>query len=249
MKMYFNGCSFTYGDELVEPRETAWPVLVARHYGDEFYNDAVSGGTNQRSVYKTILNINQFDYFVICWTSYARFTLYNPVDNFEINFHPRLALDSNLHYSNDLINNYAKYKDYGTLYYKHWFNEFYEFKKWLQQIALMQSFFKDRSVKYAMLNAFSNQLSTWLQPAESFVESIRPLCSFFDYSNDDQLLNEHRQIQDLMRMIDTEKFIGFNSWCINDLSATCPVGVNGHILEDGHRQVADIVIKHIDSEL
>jgi hypothetical protein len=100
-----------------------------------------------------------------------------------------------------------------------------------------------------MLNAFSNYLSTWLQPKESFVESIRPLCSFFDCLHDDQLLDEHRQIQDLVSMIDTEKFIGFNSWCISDLSATYPVGANGHIMEDGHKHVADIVIKHINSDL
>lgn len=78
---------------------------------------------------------------MIAWTDYTRFTEYNPVDNFEINFNAALNLDASLHYSDDLKNNYKKYKNYGDLYYKYWFNELYEFKKWLQQIMLLQSFF------------------------------------------------------------------------------------------------------------
>jgi hypothetical protein len=129
MRFYYNGCSFTYGDELNNPQKDAWPVLVSQHYNVDFLNDAVSGGTNQRSIYKTILNIDQFDFFVIAWTDYSRFTLYNPIDNFEINFNSQLTMDSSLHYSEDLKINYKKYKDFGTLYYKYWFNDLYEFKK------------------------------------------------------------------------------------------------------------------------
>jgi hypothetical protein len=246
MKFYFNGCSFTYGDELRNPRESAWPVLVAQHYDKEFTNDAVSGGTNQRSVYKTILNINQFDFFIIAWTSYSRFTLYNPIDNFEINFNSALNLDPSLHYSDDLKKNYKKYKEYGQLYYNHWFNDLYEFKKWLQQILLLQSFFDKKCKKYIMLNTVTNQLSSWSQSSDKFIESIRPMCSFFDYLNDEQLLKEHSQIQEMLSMIDMKKFIGFGEWCIMDLSKYHPVGPGGHILENGHRELANIAINHID---
>jgi hypothetical protein len=147
MKFYFNGCSFTYGDELNNPDDSAWPVLVSRYYDRDFLNDATSGGTNQRTVYRTILNIEQFDFFVIVWTDYSRFTLYNPVDNFEINFNSSLTLDASLHYSDDLKKNYKKYKEYGSLYYKHWFNDLYEFKKWLQQILMLQALFDKKKQK------------------------------------------------------------------------------------------------------
>jgi hypothetical protein len=46
MKFYFNGCSFTYGDELQNPSVDAWPVIVSRRFDKEFRNDAVQGGTN-----------------------------------------------------------------------------------------------------------------------------------------------------------------------------------------------------------
>jgi len=97
MKIYFNGCSFTYGDELSDPNKSSWPTLVANKLQADFLNDAVSGGTNQRTVYKTLCNKNQYDYFVIAWTSYSRFTEYNPVDNFEINFTSALNMNPNLH--------------------------------------------------------------------------------------------------------------------------------------------------------
>ena len=44
MKIYANGCSFTYGDELSNPAESAWPILLADKLSGDIVNDAVSGG-------------------------------------------------------------------------------------------------------------------------------------------------------------------------------------------------------------
>tara|TARA_R110000803_G_C11961027_1_gene318705 strand:+ start:258 stop:1004 length:747 start_codon:yes stop_codon:yes gene_type:complete len=243
MILYFNGCSFTYGDELVNPRQHSWPALVSSCLKSNFLNDAVSGGTNDRIVYNTVQNINHYDYFFIAWTYYSRFTERNPTDNFEINFNPSLNLDASLHYSDDLKKNYQKYKDYGNLYYKYWFNELYEFKKWLQQIVLLQSFFKVHNKPYLMLNTTGNNLSAWLQPQEKFINATKHLLDFFDYLNDDQLLNEHLQIQELHSMIDKSTFIEWDSWAITDLCSSYPCGKGGHLLEAGHQAVANKVVE------
>ena len=243
MKLYFNGCSFTYGDELKNPQKSAWPTLTANHLKCDFLNDAVSGGTNDRIMYKTIQNINNYDCFFIAWTWYTRFTEYNPVDNFEINFNPHLKLDATIHFSDDLKKNYSKYQDYGQMYYANWYNDLFEFKKWLQQIILLQSFFKQHNKPFLMLNTVGNNLSSWLQPRENFTNSTKHLIDFFDYSNDDQLLNEHDQIQNLILMLDTSTFIEWNSWKITDLLSIYKCGPAGHILEDGHQAVARKVIE------
>ncbi len=60
MKLYFNGCSHTYGDDLTDFNK-AWPGLIAKQIGCNFVNDAVSGGTNDRIVYRTIKNAQNFD--------------------------------------------------------------------------------------------------------------------------------------------------------------------------------------------
>lgn len=242
MNLYFNGCSFTFGDELQDPKNSAWPALIGDSLKCRFFNDAVSGGSNDRIVYKTLLAASDYDYFFIAWTTYVRFTEYNPVDNFEINFTPILNLDPALHYSDDLKTNYEKYKNYGELYYKHWFNELYQFKKWLQEILLLQSFFDVHKKKYLMLNTMHNNLHKWLQPADSFIESTKDLIDFFDYINDEQLLQEQKQIQQLVSLIDKSKFIGWNEWSITSLKADYPCGPNGHLLESGHRAVAKKVL-------
>lgn len=244
MRFYFNGCSHTYGSELENPQKDSWPTLVANSINTDFTNDAVPGGTNDRIVYKTILNCHHYDCFVIAWTWYERFTEYNPVDNFEINFNSRLNMNPSLHHSDDLKINYWKYQKYGELYYKYWFNELYEFKKWLQQILLLQTFFKDHKKKYIMLNAAKNNLDLWLQPKEKFIESTKHLLRFFNCMPDDQLFLEHQQIQDLCSMIDVKSFLGWNTWCIVDLKKTYKCGPGGHILEDGHRAVEKKVLDY-----
>jgi hypothetical protein len=244
MKLYFNGCSFTHGDELENPEKDSWPAVVASWLNSDFFNDAVSGGTNDRTIYKTMLNGHRYDYYFIAWTTYTRFTEYNPVDNFEINFTTQLNLDPSLHHSDDLKKNYSKYKKYGELYYKNWFNELYEFKKWLQQIILLQSFFDKIKKPYTMLNTMPNHLSLWLSSQESFISSCRNLISFFDCVNDDQLLEEHKQIQELNSLIDKSKFISWNDWSIVDTCKLHPCGPGGHILESGHFEVAKKILEH-----
>jgi hypothetical protein len=249
MRLYFNGCSFTYGDELKNPEKDSWPSLVSAKLNSTFLNDAVPGGTNERIVYKTMLNVSNYDYFFIAWTWYSRFTEYNPVDNFEINFSPELRLNPKIHLSNDLKKNYSKYKNYGEMYYKHWFNELYEVKKWLQQIILLQSFFKLQNKPCLMINTTNNNLSAWISSSESFIASVRPLLNFFDYLDDTQLLNEHIQIQDLNSMIDKSMFIEWNNWAIADLKSAYKCGPGGHILEDGHQAVANKVIEYYNKIL
>ena len=244
MNFYFNGCSFTYGDELKNPQLDSWPALVAKNLQASFVNDAVNGGTNYRTVYRTLHNVAEFDCFFIAWTSYNRFTEYNPVDNYEINFSPGVLLDVNSHLSDDLKSNYWKVKDYGNIYYKHWQNELFSFKKWLQQIIFLQALFEKYGKKYLMLNTVSNQLENWLQPKHNFISAVRHLIPFFDNINDDQLLVEHEQIQKLCDMIDTARFIGWNEFTISDLPADIARGPRNHILEDGHKMVAEKILHH-----
>ena len=242
MRLYFNGCSFTYGAELDRPEMSSWPTLFAKQVGAEFLNDAVDGGSNQRIMYNTIQNTNDYDCFVVAWTDYSRFTEYNPVDNFEINFNSHLNLDPESHYSDDLKTNYKKYLDYGTIYYKHWYNELYSFKQWLQQILLLQSFFKEHDKKYIMLNTMNNHLSVWCSSRENFISKVKPLLTFFDYLSDDILLAEYDQIHSMMSMINYSNFLEFGTWCITDYCEEFPCGPGGHILEDGHIAIADKLI-------
>lgn len=237
--MYVNGCSFTYGYELDNPKLHCWPTLLANKLGAELVNDAVSGGTNQRTLYHTIKNLNGFDLYVIAWTTNTRFTFYKSDNNFEINFNPLLI--------NHLYQNDSFYADWGKTLYAVWYNELYAFKQWLQQIIQLQSLFKQHNKKYLMVNTSSNNLDKWSTNQSQFIESTKHLINF-DSMDDSQIFDEYQEIQYYLGLIDTTQFYRWNEFSIMDLTKDFEIGVGGHILEAGHQHVADLIYKHICSK-
>ena len=247
MKLYFNGCSFTYGDELKNPTTNAWPALLSDYYGYSFVNDAVSGGTNDRMVHNTMLNINNYDKFYIAWTSYTRFTRYYYANSSEVNFNPSMNFNFSALLDSQLLKyNKSHYTKYAKLHYKYWNNEFYNIKTFLQQIILLQSFLTSHNKEFTMVNTFNNNLSIWLSPKDKFITALRPLITAFDGYSDEQLLEEYDNIQLLVNLIDTTKFIEWNKWHIASIVSTSniPCGPNGHFLDEGHRIVMERIISH-----
>jgi len=248
MKLYFSGCSFTYGDELANPTTNAWPILVANHYNCNYINDAISGNTNDRIVSRTILNINDYDMFFIAWTSYARFTRYYHTNNTEVNFNPNLSsMDfSSLNDNQTLKHNKNHYIKYGNLHYKYWYTNLHAFKLYLQQIITLQSLLTLHNKKFLMMNTFQNELVKWLSPKENFIPNVSSLISSCSTINNETLYEEHHKIQKMVKLIDTSKFIEWNEWYISKIvnDPNVPVGPNGHMLEEGHRITAKKVIDY-----
>ena len=234
MRIYSNGCSFTYGDEL-QSTDSAWPVLLSNKLNAQIVNDATSGGSNYRTVYRTIKNTkDDFDLYIIAWTTNARFTFYKSDNNFEINFNPNLA--------NELYGNESFYKDWGKTLYSIWFNELYAFKLWLQQIIQLQQVLKNK--KYLMINTFENNLNSWLSPEEVFLDKIKPFVNF-NLMNDDQIVDEYKEIQYYNSIIDKSNFYGWGKFYIRELCSQFSCGAGGHFLEPGHEYLADLIYKHL----
>ena len=235
MKLYFNGCSHTWGDDLVSPQTHSWPSLVAKNLNCEFVNDSVRGGTNDRIMYRTIKNIRDHDKFYIAWTYTTRFTRYRSDNNHDVNFNPRLK--------NILYEKSREFKDYGKLHYAVWHNELYAVKLWLQNIILLQRFFQSENKPYVMVNATHNNIDKWTVSWQDFNSSVQSLVCF-DLMNNDQLHAEHCEIQQLIKQIDSEHFLGWNTWWITDLKKTYSVGSTGHLLDQGHQATADYILKY-----
>jgi len=234
MKLYFNGCSHTYGDDLADC-DQAWPSLIAKQLDCNFVNDAVSGGTNDRIVYRTIKNIQDFDKFYIAWTYITRFTRYRSDNNHEVNFNPGLK--------HRLYGNKEEFLNYSQLHYTCWYNELYAFKIWLQNIILLQRLLESENKSYIMINANHNNLDRWTVPWQDFNSSVKSLLCF-DCMNDQQLHDEHVEIQNLIQKINFKKFIGWGSWCITKLNQDYPVGATGHLLTQGHQSIADYILTY-----
>ena len=235
MSLFFIGCSHTYGADLADPATQAWPALVAKAKGKLFTNAAVNGGTNDRTVYQTIKNSNNYNEFYIAWTYMERFTRYRAENNYEINFNAQLK---NSNYGNDY-----SFKEYSKLHYAYWHNELFTFKQWLQQIILLQRYLESKNKKYTMINSCPNNINRWTSDRNSFNNNVKSLLCF-DFMNNDQLLNEHLEIQLLLKEIDFEHFLGWGTWCIAGLRSKYPLGVTSHLLEEGHKAIADYILNY-----
>ena len=234
MRLYFNGCSHTFGDDLTD-RNQAWPALISKKLNYDFVNDAVSGGSNDRIMYRTIKHANEFDRFYIAWTYTSRFTRYRSDNNHDVNFNPNLM--------HSLYNNHSEFKEYGKLHYVFWNNELYNFKLWLQNIVLLQRYLGSINKPYVMLNADHNHVNRWSVDWNLFNSNVQSLLCF-DHMDDKTLHDEHLEIQTLLKQIDTSTYIGWDSWWITKLHKEHSVGPTGHLLEDGHIAVANTILAH-----
>jgi hypothetical protein len=234
MKLYFSGCSHTHGDDL-RSKDDAWPAVIARNLDCDYFNDSVPGGTNDRIMYRTIKHINEFDKFYVAWTYTTRFTRYRADNNFEVNFNPQL---SNRYYGDD-----PDFQKYGSLHYRVWHNELFAFKKWLQDIVLLQNFLTSQKKAFIMINTCNNFIDRWTVAWPFFNDSVKSLLCF-DLMDDIQLQNEHAEIAALIRKIDISRFIGWNQWWLIKMCEQFPLGPTNHLLEEGHRATADYILAH-----
>jgi hypothetical protein len=180
-----------------------------------------------------------FDFYIIAWTSAARYTFYKSDNNHEINFNPQLV---NTHYGRKDF-----YHNWGKTLYKHWHNELYSFKLWLQQIIQLQLVFNETKKKYLMINTMPNNLDVWLASRNQFITAVKELINF-DVMTDDQILAEYDEIQYYVSLIDVNNFYKWNQFSIIDLTTQFPCGAGGHILDQGHQCLSNLLYHHICSK-
>ena len=66
--------------------------------------------------------------------------------------------------------------------------------------------------------------------------------------NDEQLIDEHKEIQYYISLIDTSKFYKWNEFNIYELTTQFKCGPDRHILEDGHAHLANLLYQHLCSK-
>lgn len=237
MKLYFNGCSTTYGDELPEHTRlrSVWSSLVADHYKAESFNDAVKGGSNDRIVSRTILQINNFDKFYIQWSHIDRFTLHDANNWYEVNFQKQLV--------HSQYQNKDYFSKFGKFYYAYWSNSLFNFKRWLEQIILLQNFFEYHSKPYLMFSCSHNDYAVYNSPQEDFISKFSKIVDITNIS-DEEILMQYDQVQSLLKLINFKSFIPPSNMYAIQLVSKHPMGPGGHPLEEGHAELAKYIIDH-----
>jgi hypothetical protein len=198
------GDSFTAGAELINPNRDSWPFLLAKKNNWQVVNQGKGGGSNDRIVRITLEEMqNEYDLVIIAWTSYDRFE----VNNIDISIYTSE--------NRPLLDEWKWTKDY----YKYGYDAYYSFTRYLRQIILLQSYFKQCNQKYLFCNA--------MDTPELYLKQ--------DYNTPKYLLDQ----------IDKNYFIGWPNEHMGVWQGDCPKGPGGHPLELGHQRIAEQINEHI----
>ena len=99
MKIYVDGCSYTYGGELKDPEKTRYSTLLGNKIGAEVCNVAQGGASNARIVRNLLVenDITKYDLAIIQLTFPERLEYYDPhrirkLKNNEFEYKPGLIM-------------------------------------------------------------------------------------------------------------------------------------------------------------
>ncbi len=204
--LYTVGDSFTYGQELPNPATQAWPVLLADRLGYRLINDGRPGVGNEYIVKQTIKAVAKHkpELVVVAWTSCGRQEHADEWGAYDV--WPGCSSrafdeDPKLQYRKELI----KYITVNN-------NAEHEYRRWLRQVILLQSFLQNHGIEYIMCNVFDNQ---------------------------HRFGKHYKNNQGYYELIDHTKFMGWPNDGFVEWAYDTPHGPGGHPLEQGHKQIAE----------
>ena len=213
MKILASGDSFTYGEELSDCN-LSYANLLSQRTGGVCVNIAQPSASNDKILRKTIeYLINPLsdspDLVIIGWTNLGRSEWADETGTYDVwpGYGGNMFIKDGAIWRRELVDYISKYHDI-----------VYFYKKFLQQVILLQDFLKARDINYVMINTIQNEY----------------------YKN--KHFNEKTWYFD---QIDQDRFLGFNQEGMAEWTFGLPQGPNGHFLEEGHQQVADKIYEHI----
>jgi hypothetical protein len=214
MKLLAIGDSFTYGEELPD-LNMSWPNRLGDKLGYAVINLGEPASSND-SIIRRLLEYlltrsDQVDLVVIGWSMLGRQEFADDVGHYSVwpGYSGNLFQQDGSVWRQDLVK-----------YFNQYHSRQYYHVRYLEQVILVQNFFKSKNIKYIMMNVLEN-------------EYYRRSPTFF--------------WQKYFEEIDKDYFIGFDHSGMVEWTdaAKCPKGPNGHFLDKGHELVADKVYEHI----
>jgi len=208
------GDSFTYGEELADIYQ-AWPYQLGKLTGTEIVNFGKPAASPDKVIRLTLdmlIQESDIDLVIIAWPSPGRMEFADENGYYDVwpGYSGNLFKRDDATWRNDLVNYISRYHNDAAIH-----------KKWIQNVLLLQGYFKSIDKKCLMLNTVQN-------------EHYRHT----DFDDKEKYYNQ----------IDKQSFMGFNKSSMSEWTYGCPVGPHGHFLDAGHRIVAEKVndyIRHI----
>lgn len=211
------GDSFTYGDELPDRLNQAWPFLLEKKLNKTVLNLGIPGSGNVRitkEIMNRVLNGDDIELVIACFTSPHRQEHGDEDGVFDVwpGCQSR-AFDRHHTHRKQLIKYISRHN-----------NDHYDYRNYVRQIILLQTFLKSHNVPYIFLQAYGGE----------------PLYELYK----DDLNN-----QVLVDSVDSEHFMEWPGDAIVKWVFEYERGPGGHPLEDGQVVIAEKIYEHIRTKL
>jgi hypothetical protein len=207
------GDSFTYGEEL-DNTDRAYPYHLSRGLKANIVNLAKPGSGNSRMIRNVIEYTDKFptDLVIIGWSSPGRKEFADADGVFDLwpGYSGALYRAGGQTWRLELLDYINKYHDPEYIY-----------QQYLIDVIMMQSYLKQRGIKYIMLQTVMN---------EYYHRTF------------------HAGMKLLADQIDGEHFVGWPSEGMMEWTNGCKRGPNGHFLDDGHKQVTKKLYEHVKNK-
>ena len=130
------GDSFTYGEELSDRLNHAWPYLISKLTNIPVDNKGIGGASNDYIFRTTIEQTSQikYDMVIVAWADTSRLEVFHDGNPLSINHWGR----RNIPWVPD--------------YYKYSYNEKFGFRKWFVQALALQQYLKSINQPYLFVN-------------------------------------------------------------------------------------------------
>ena len=207
------GDSFTYGEELSNRENDNYIQVLANKLNAKNVNNlAKPGSGNRRMVRNVIEQVSSgvpIDLVIIGWSSPGRMEFCDVAGFYDIwpGYSGNAIMRDNHTWRRDLLEYINKHHDPEYLY-----------KQTILDVIMLQSFLKERNIKYVMLTTVSNE----------YYHTVY-----------------YTKVPILTSQVNSTYYLGWPTEGMAEWTEGCKRGPNGHFLEDGHQQVADKIYEHI----
>lgn len=143
-RLITHGCSFTYGEELIDPKNQSWPAVLSRALNVELINLAKCAYSNDGIIHDIVtFDFKEGDLVIIGWT----------------HTHRLMFVDNNGWYTTlPFYNNVSEYKHRETIakLILETSSDKWLYERWLGQVLLLQHYFNSKKIPFLFFNVFNN---------------------------------------------------------------------------------------------
>lgn len=151
------GDSYTYGEELEDPSNTAWPVLLSKQFNLPLVNLGEPGFSNDGILEKILdQQLIKTDLVVVCFSSHVRMYFEDQTGGFT-------TVNPNNTIRREIVKQLMSVVSFEWLY-----------KRWLTQVIYLQEYLKSQNISYLFLIANHGKAKT------SYVQQFDYLINLID---------------------------------------------------------------------